>query len=86
MSWLSALCLFNVCSQAGRPLLGLDSKCGSGTKGEHVDLLRCAGQSLTFQRQQQRQQQTERPQGAVSHDSGLRTHKQPVQSGNRAVK
>lgn len=28
---MSALCLFNVCFQAGGPLLGLESKCG--TKG-----------------------------------------------------
>ena len=54
-------------------------------KAEHVDVLRCAaGQSLTFQRQQQRQQQAERPQGAGSHDSGLHTREQPVQSESKA--
>lgn len=55
-------------------------------KAEHVDLLRCAGgQSLdvTFQRQQ-RQQQTERAQSPVSHESSLRRYKQPLQSEKNA--
>lgn len=42
---------------------------------QHVDMVRCVGQSLTFQRQQQRQQQTKTPHRAVHHVCSLQGQK-----------
>lgn len=73
-----------VCLRAGGPLVGLYLK--GGTKGEHVEPRRCAGQSLTSGRQQQRQQQAQRPQAAAGHGSGFHAREQPVRSDSGADK
>lgn len=54
----------------GRGTVSRPGNQSAAQKAEHVCWPVCAGQSLTLQRQQQRQQDTHTPRGAGGHDSG----------------